>query len=101
MHPSQKILATSMMASPRVVRWKVTLLAHQYYLKHSPAIKQKRSNALSKLPVDEQEEAVVQTRDTLHMKGTVDHMGTKAAQIREWSAKDPVVAAKISHERFG
>ena len=39
--------------------------------------------------------------DVLHMIETVDHMGAKAAQIREWSAKDPVVAAVIRYVKFG
>ena len=87
--------------SPRVVRWRVTLLAYQYRLEYSPAAKQGNSDALSRLPLGGQEEPVVQPGDVLHMIETVDHMGAKAAQIREWSAKDSVMATVIRYVQFG
>ena len=87
--------------SPRVVRWRITLLAYQYRLEYSPAAKQGNSDALSRLPLAGHEETVVQPGDVIHMIDTVDHMGVKAAQIREWSSKDPTMSAVIRYVQYG
>ena len=44
---------------------------------------------------------MAQPGDVIHMIETVDHMGAKAAQIREWSSKDPVLATVIRYVQFG
>ena len=77
--------------SPRVLRWRMTLQAYQCQLVYSPGVCQANSDALSRLPLPE-EEVPVMPGDTVLLLESVTKLVT-VSQIRQATARDPVLAA--------
>ena len=77
--------------SPRVIRWRMTLQAYQCQLVYSPGVCQANSDALSRLPLPE-EEHPVPPGDTVLLLETVGKLVT-VSEIRQTTARDPVLAA--------
>ena len=77
--------------SPRVIRWRLTLQAYQCQLVYSPGVCQANSDALSRLPLPE-EELPVTPGDTVLLLESVTKMVT-ISQIRRATVRDTVLSA--------
>ena len=92
------------MSSSRMQRWALMLSAYDYTIEHRSGIKNSNADALSRLPmqntVDESEVKipgdVVFVLDHLNQQTT-----TTAAQIRNHTRRDPILAKVLQHVQSG
>ena len=82
----------SMMASPRVLRWAVTLSLYDYKLEYLRGADNGNADFLSRLPLDRTVPAVPLPADSVLSLEVVNTSPVKVDQIREWTPRDPTLA---------
>ena len=83
------------MASPRVVRWAMMLSAYDYRLEYRAGRLQSHRDALSRLPLPDSPADVNSPvpAELVHMMEVLNSSPVTGQQIRQWTARDPVVSA--------
>ena len=87
--------AIPVMASPRVIRWSLTLSAYSYEIRYRPGKQQAIADALSRLPLLESPSNVPVPAETVLLLNELSRSPTSAADIKLWTAKDPVLAQAL------
>jgi len=80
------------MASPRVIRWSLTLSVYSYEICYKPGKEQANVNALSRLPLPEHPVDVPEPAETVLLLNELSHSPMSAADIKTWTCKDPTLA---------
>lgn len=84
--------AIPVMASPRVVRWAVTLAGYDYELVYRRGIDHANADCMSRLPLNVTTNEAPTPADTIHVLEQLDTTQISAARIREQTKKDPVLS---------
>ena len=82
----------SQTASSRIQRWALTLSAYHYTIRHKPGTTLSNADALSRLPRPTTTSADCLPGDLVHL---IDHLSAtpvNAANIKDWTAKDPLLS---------
>ena len=87
--------AIPVMASPRVIRWSLTLSTYSYEIRYRPGKQQANADALSRLPLLESPSNVPVPAETVFLLNELSRSPTSAADIKLWTAKDPVLAQAL------
>jgi hypothetical protein len=84
-------------ASPRVMRWALTLSAYEYTIQYREGKAHANADALSRLPLPNEHTKTPLPGDTILL---MDHMETtpvKVDQIKAWTRKDPVLSKVLKY----
>ena len=86
--------ATPSMASARIQRWALTLAAYQYTIKYKPGKNMSTADALSRLPLKHSfsDSEVPMPGDLIHLLNHLEESIVTAAQIKDWTDKDPLLS---------
>ena len=82
----------SQTASSRIQRWALTLGAYHYNIRHKPGATLSNADALSQLPRPATTSGDCLPGDLVHL---IDHLSAtpvNAANIKDWTAKDPLLS---------
>ena len=79
-------------ASARVQRWALTLSGYQYSIVHRPGDQIGNVDGLSRLPVPHVGNTTPQPYETIHLMERLNTSLVTAANIREWTSRDPTLA---------
>ena len=80
------------MASSRIQRWALILGAYNYTIAYKPGNSHGNADVLSRLPLPEAPSATLIPGETILLLDTL-HEPVSAAQIRQWTNRDPVLSA--------
>lgn len=83
--------AVPQMASPRIQRWAVTLGAYDYVVIYKPGKAHSNADALSRLPVQGEEEQEQEVERVL-LLDQLDTPLVTAKQVKAWTDRDPVLS---------
>ena len=89
------------MASPRMVRWALLLGAYDYQLTHVPGSQQGHCDGLSRLPLPRTGTEPPTPAKVVHLLQFLDSSPVTAAQVRQWTARDPTLAAVLRYTQTG
>ena len=89
LHPEK---ATSLMASSRMQRWALTLLAYEYELLYHQGNENGNADGLSRLPVWDVPGSTPVPGDIVHLLETIKTSPVDATKIKLWTARDPVLS---------
>ena len=89
LHPEK---ATPLMASSRMQRWALTLLAYEYELLYCPGNENGNADGLSRLPVLDVPGSTPVPGDILHLLETINTSTVGATNIKLWTPRDPVLS---------
>ena len=86
--------ATPSMASAKIQRWALTLAACQYTVKYKPGKNMSTADALSRLPLKHSfsNSEVPMPGDLIHLLNHLEESIVTAAQIKDWTDKDPFLS---------
>lgn len=84
--------ATSPTASARIQRWALTLMGYQYTIVHRPGEELANADGLSRLPVPSTSKDPPKPYDTVLLMERLNASLVTAAQIREWTNRDPCLS---------
>ena len=84
--------ATPLMASSRMQRWALTLLAYAYELLYRPGIENGNADGLSRLPVLDVRGSTPVPGDIVHLLETINTSPVDATRIKLWTSRDPVLS---------
>ncbi|KAL9978544.1 hypothetical protein ACROYT_G016071 [Oculina patagonica] len=84
--------ATPLMASSRMQRWALTLLAYEYELIYRPGEENGNADALSHLPLPVAPETTPIPGDIIHLLETINTSPVDATKVKLWTARDPVLS---------
>ena len=87
-----KTKGVSQTASSWIQRWALTLGAYHYTIRHKPGATLSNADALSRLPRPTTTSADCLPGDLVHL---IDHLSStpvNAANIKDWTAKDPLLS---------
>ena len=79
------------MASSRVQRWALTLLAHEYELLYRPGNENGNADGLSRLHVLDVPGSTPVPGDIVHVLETINTSPVGATKIKLWTARHPVL----------
>ena len=90
-HPAKGIPKT---AASRLQRWAIVLSAYNYEVKCQPSEKHGNADALSRLPLDKDEDCVDDPDDTMCLleQQQLNHLPIKATDIQRETSTDPVLS---------
>ncbi|XP_034549867.1 uncharacterized protein K02A2.6-like [Notolabrus celidotus] len=80
------------MASARIQRWALTLSAYQYTIIYKPGKDNANADALSRLPLPETPVSTYVPPETVFSLEMLSETPVKAAQIKQWTERDPVLS---------
>ena len=84
--------ATPLMASSRMQRWELTLLAYEYELIYRPGEQNGNADALSRLPLPVVPETTPIPGDIVHLLETINTSSVDATKVKFWTTRDPVLS---------
>ena len=87
-----KVRATSHTASAQIQRWALTLMGYQYTIVHWPGEEVANADGLSHLPVPSITKDPPKPYDTVLLMEWLNASLVTAAQIREWTNRDPCLS---------
>lgn len=93
--------ATPLMASSRMQRWALTLLAYEYELFYRPGEQNANADALSRLPLPDLPETTPIPGDIVHLLETINTSPVNAAKVKLWTARDPVLSQVLQFVLYG
>ena len=80
------------MASPRVLRWNLTLAAYDYTISYKPGCEHANGDAMSRLPLNANVGQVPTPGDVVLLP---DHMPSNTTVspllVKNWTQRDPVI----------
>ena len=91
----------SQMASSRIQRWALTLGAYHYTIRYKPGSTLSNADALSRLPRSLTTSGDVLPGDLVHLLEHLSTTSVKAENIKEWTAKDPVLSQVKRYTSLG
>ena len=80
------------MASARIQRWALTRSAYDYMIKFKAGLENANADLLSRLPLPETPARVPDPGETVLLMDVLESSVVIAAQIEDWTAKDPVLS---------
>ena len=80
------------MASSRMQRWSLTLLAYEYELLYRPGSQNGNADGLSRLPLADVPEITPVPGDVIHLLETISTSPVDATKVKLWTARDPVLS---------
>ena len=80
------------MESARIQRWSLILGAYNYTIAHKQGSTIPHADALSRLPLPEQYESMPLPHDLVHLIHQLSTSIVTAAQIRQWTDKEPILS---------
>ena len=80
------------LASARIQRWALMLSAYDYHIAYKPGSMNANADGLSRLPLPDSPSAVPVPGELVLLFECLQHSPLKAAQIRTWTDKDPVLS---------
>ena len=83
---------TPLMASSRMQRWSLTLLAYEYELLYRPGSQNGNADGLSRLPLADVPEITPVPGDVIHLLETISTSPVDATKVKLWTARDPVLS---------
>ena len=83
------------MASARIQRWALTLSAYNYTISYKPGSQHGNADLLSRLPLPGSPKEVPLPGETIQLLDNLQVSPISPAQIRNWTARDPVLS-KVS-----
>ena len=89
LHPKK---ATPLMASSRMQRRALTLLAYEYELLYRQGNEDGNADGFSRLPILGVPVSTYISRDIVHLLETINTSPVDAAKIKLWTARDPVLS---------
>ena len=89
LHPKK---VTPLMASSRMQRWALTLLAYECELLYRPGNENSNADGLSRLPVLDVPGSTPVPGDILHLLETINTSPVDATKIKLWTARDSVLS---------
>ena len=84
--------ATPLMASSRMQRWALTLLAYEYELIYRPGEQNGNADALSRLPFPVVPDTTPIPGDIVHLLETINTSLVDATYVKLWTTRDPVLS---------
>ena len=87
--------ATPLMASSRMQRWALTLLAYEYELIYRPGEQNGNADALSRLPLPVVPETTPIPGDIVHFLETINTSPVDATKVKLWTTRDPVLSQDL------
>lgn len=79
------------MASARNQRWALTLAAYDYHIQFKSGESNANADMLSRLPLPESPSTVPEPQETILLMEALDASVVTSAQIKAWTATDPVL----------
>ena len=79
------------MASSRMQRWALTLLAYEYELIYQPGTQNDNADSLSRLPVSDVPESTPEPSD-INLMEHINASPVNAEKLKSWTACDPVLS---------
>ncbi len=79
-------------ASPRIVRWALTLSGYQYTLQQRPGVNLGNADALSRLPLKSTPPAVPVPGEFLQLSAHLEQTNISASHIKEWTNHCPILS---------
>ena len=83
------------MPSARIQRWALTLSAYNYTITYKPGSQHGNADLLSRLPLAGTPKEVPLPGDTIQLLDSLEISPISAAQIRKWTARDPILSKII------
>ena len=83
------------MTSARIQRWALTLSAYNYTITYKPGSQHGNADLLSRLPLPGAPKEVPLPGDTIQLLDSLEISPISAAQIRKWTARDPILSKII------
>ena len=80
------------MASARIQSWALTLSAYIYTIGYKPGAAHANADGLSRLPLPDQPSEIPLPGETVMLFETLDCTPLRAAKIREWVDRDPLLS---------
>ena len=93
--------ATPLMASSRMQRWALTLLAYEYELIYRPGEQNGNADALSRLPLPVVPETTPIPGDIVHLLETINTSPVDATKVKLWTTRDPVLSQVLQFVLHG
>ena len=84
-------------ASGRIQRWALTLAAYEYTIAFCPTAAHSNADALSRLPMQGQEEQVPLVPETILMLEQMDDSPFTAQQVKYFTARDPCLSQVLTY----
>ena len=91
----------SVTASSRIQRWALTLNAYHYTIRYKAGDSLSNADALSRLPRPVTTTADCVPGDLIHLINHLSSTAVNAGNIREWTAKDPVLFEVLRYTLIG
>ena len=88
-------------ASGRIQRWALTLAAYEYTIAFRPTAAHSNADALSRLPIQCQEEQVPLVPETILMLEQMDDSPFTAQQVKYFTARDPCLSQVLTYVQKG
>ena len=89
LHPEK---VTPLMASSKMQRWALTLLAYKYELLYRPGNENGNADGLSRLPVLDVPGSTPVPGDIVYLLETINTSPVDATKIKLWTTRDPVLS---------
>ena len=97
MHLFGETRGVPQMASARIQRWSLTLSAYSYSISYRPGKDLSNADGLSRLPLPDVPEHVPLPADTILLLDCLQASPVSFAQIRRWTARDPVMSRVLQY----
>ena len=85
------------MASSRIQRWALTLGAYSFSVTHRPGKENSNADGLSRLPLPDLPTNVPPPQDTVLLLESIQTSLVTAAQIKKWTARDPILSKVLNY----
>ena len=89
------------MASGRVQRWALTLSAYEYDLVYRRGKENGNADGLSRLPLSSEPKETPIPAEVVHLMETIQASPITAIQIKQWTARDNVLAQVLKYVQHG
>ena len=93
--------ATPIIASSRMQRWTLTLLAYEYELVYRPGRDNGNADALSRLPLEASPETTPVPGDIIFLMENLAITPVDATKVKQWTARDPVMSQVLQFVLHG
>ena len=80
------------MASSKMQRWALTLLASEYELIYRPGKQNGNAGVLSRLPLPVVPESTPIPGDTVHLLETINASPVDDTKVKLWTTRDPILS---------
>ena len=89
------------LASARIQRWALTLSAYDYTIVYRPGTEMANADSLSRLPLPDTPVSVPLPGETILLMETLHTSPISSEQLKNWSARDPVLSRVLETVRMG